>query len=139
MKKVVFIFIIANSLIACKKTKFEPEGPTDIRVRNVQSTYTYTDVIVKSAGGRDTTGNIKNLGSIAPGQVSQYKRFAIAFYRAEISAKVNGVTFSTGPVNSTYWTYLGQDKITYEIYIKNETSKLLEISNYIPEGPIDSI
>jgi hypothetical protein len=139
MKKVVFIFIIAISLVACKKTKFSSEGPTDIRVRNVQSTYTFTDVIVKSAGGKDTTGNIKNLGSIAPGQVSQYKRFAIAFYRAEISAKINGETFSTGPINSTYWTYIGQDKITYEVYIKNETSKLLEISNYIDEAPIDSL
>ena len=139
MKKVVFIFIIAIFLVACKKTKFSSEGPTDIRVRNVQSTYTFTDVIVKSAGGKYTTGNIKNLGSIAPGQVSQYKRFAIAFYRAEISAKINGETFSTGPINSTYWTYIGQDKITYEVYIKNETSKLLEISNYIDEAPIDSL
>jgi hypothetical protein len=139
MKKVVFIFIIAIFLVACKKTKFSSEGPTDIRVRNVQSTYTFTDVIVKSAGGKDTTGNIKNLGSIAPGQLSQYKRFAIAFYRAEISAKINGETFSTGPINSTYWTYIGQDKITYEVYIKNETSKLLEISNYIDEAPIDSL
>jgi hypothetical protein len=139
MKKVVFIFIIAISIIACKKTEFTPEGPTDIRVRNVQSTYTFTDVIVKSAGGKDTTGNIKNLGSIAPLQTSQYKRFAIAFYRAEISAKINGVTFSTGPIISTYWTYIGPDKITYEVYIKDFANKLLEISNYINEEPIDSL
>jgi len=139
MKKVLYIFLIALVIVSCKKTKFSPEGPTDIRVRNVQSTYTYTDVIVKSAGGKDTTGNIKNLGSIAPGQVSQYKRFAIAFYRAEISAKINGETFSTGPINSAYWTYIGPDKITYEVYIKNLTSKLLEISAYIDEAPIDSL
>jgi hypothetical protein len=139
MKKIVYIFIIAISLVACKKTKFSPEGPTDIRVRNVQSTYTFTDVIVKTAGGRDTTGNIKNLGIIAPGQTSHYKRFAIAFYRAEISAKINGETFSTGPINSSYWTYVGQDKVTYEVYIKNLTGKQLEISNFIDEAPIDSL
>jgi hypothetical protein len=139
MKKVLYIFLIALVLVSCKKTKFSPEGPTDVRVRNLQSDYTFTDVIVKTAGGRDSTGNIKNLGSIAPGQVSQYKRFAIAFYRAEISAKINGETYSTGPISSTYWTYIGQDKITYEVYIKQVGTKLLEISNFIPEGPIDSL
>jgi hypothetical protein len=139
MKKILYIFLIALVLISCKKTKFSPEGPTDVRVRNLQSDYTFTDVIVKTAGGKDTTGNIKNLGTIAPGKVSQYKRFAMAFYRAEISAKINGETYSTGPINSDYWTYIGQDKITYEVYIKQAGSKLLEISNYIDEAPIDSL
>jgi hypothetical protein len=139
MKKVLYVFLIALVLISCKKTKFSPEGPTDVRVHNIQSDYTFTDVIVKTAGGKDTTGNIKNLGTIGPNQISPYKRFKIAFYRAEISAKINGETFSTGPINSIYWNYIGQDKITYEVYIKNEANKLLEISRYVDEAPIDSL
>jgi hypothetical protein len=139
MKKIFFILAIATCLIACKKTKFSPEGPTDVRVRNLQTDYTFTDVIVRTAGGKDTTGNIKNLGTIPPGQVSGYKRFKIAFYRAEISAKINGETFSTGPINSRYWDYEGQEKITYEVYIKQLGTRLLEISNIIPEAPLDSI
>ncbi|MGD0341003.1 MAG: hypothetical protein ABSA76_04775 [Bacteroidales bacterium] len=138
MKKVLYIFLIVLVIVSCKKTKFSPEGPTDIRVRNLSS-YTFTNVIVKTAGGKDTTGNIKNLGTILPGQVSPYKRFAIAYYRAEISATINGEIYSTGTINSTYWNYIGQDKITYEVYVKQDASKLLDISDYIDEAPIDSL
>jgi hypothetical protein len=138
MKKVIFVLTIAVLLIACKKTKFEPEGPTDVRIRNLSSDYTFTNVIVATAGGRDTTGNIKKLGDVSPGLYSGYKRFAIAFSRAEISASINGNIFSTGPINSTYWNYEGQMKITYEVYIKNFDNRVLEISNIIPDAPLDS-
>ncbi|MGA1976566.1 MAG: hypothetical protein ABSG89_01785 [Bacteroidales bacterium] len=139
MKKVLFIFLITIAIIGCKKTKFSPEGPTDIRVRNLQNEYTLQNVIVKTAGGRDTTGNIKNLGSIPPDTVSAYKRFAIAFAKAEISAEINGDTFSTGAINSTYMNYMGQMKITYEVYISNMADKQLTIYQVIPEGDLDSL
>lgn len=136
MKRYLLIFLILVAATACKKTKFEPEGPTDVRIRNLQGDYTFYEVVVNTSGGRDTVGNIKKLGTINPGEVSEYKRFAIAFAKAEITAKIDGKTFSTGPVNSTYMDYKGQMRITYEVYISNMTNKVLMINNIVPEEPL---
>ena len=136
MKKYLFVLLVLVAAAACKKTKFEPEGPTDVRVRNLQSVETFTDVVINTAGVRDTTGNVKKLGTISPGEVSGYQRVNIAFSKAEISAKINGQTFTTGPVNSTYMDYKGQMRITYEVYISNMTNKVLTINNVIPEEPL---
>jgi hypothetical protein len=136
MKKCLFILLILIAAAACKKTKFEPKGPTDVRVRNLQSDYTFFDVVINTAGSTDTVGNIKKLGIISPGAVSEYKRVAIAFSKAEITAKINGEIFSTGPVNSTYMDYKGQMMLTYEVYISNMTNRVLTINNVIPEGSL---
>jgi hypothetical protein len=136
MKKYLSILMILVAITACKKTKFEPEGPTDVRVRNLQNLEIFSDVVINTAGIRDTTGNVKKLGTIGPGEVSGYQRVKFAYSKAEITAKINGVTFSTGPVNSTYMDYKGQMRITYEVYISNMTNKVLTISNVIPEEPL---
>jgi hypothetical protein len=136
MKKYLSILMILVAVTACKKTKFEPEGPTDVRVRNLQNVEIFSDVVINTAGIRDTTGNVKKLGTIGPGEVSGYQRVKFAYSKAEITAKINGVTFSTGPVNSTYMDYKGQMRITYEVYISNMTNKVLTISNVIPEEPL---
>jgi len=136
MKKYLFILLILAALVACRKTRFEPEGPTDVRVRNLQGAETFSDVVINTAGVRDTAGNVKKLGTITPGEVSGYQRVKIAFSKAEITAKVNGETFSTGPVNSTYMDYKGQIRITYEVFISNMTNKVLMINNVIPEEPL---
>jgi|MudIll2142460700_1097286.scaffolds.fasta_scaffold04368_6 hypothetical protein len=133
MKKylLLILFFVLVAAAACKKTKLDPEGPTDVRVRNLQNLEILTDVVINTAGVRDTTGNVKKLGTINPGEVSEYKRVKIAFVKAEITAKINGETFSTGPVNSTYLTYIGQMRITYEVYVSNMTNKVLMINNVI--------
>ena len=136
MKKYLSLLLIIVAVTACKKMKFEPEGPTDVRVRNQQGTEIYSEVVINTAGVRDTTGNIKKLGNISPGEVSGYQRVKIAFPKAEITVKINGETFSTGAVNSTYMQYIGQMRVTYEVYISNVTNKVLTISNVIPEEPL---
>lgn len=133
MKKYLFLLVILAMLSACKKTKFEPEGPTDVRVRNLQPDIPFHEVLINTAGSRDSAGNVKKLGTIGPGEVSGYKRVEIAFPKAEITATINGETFSTGPVNSVYMTYLGQMRVTYEVYISNMTNKVLTVSNVIPD------
>lgn len=126
MKKILFISLILIAVLACKKTKFEPEGPTDVRVRNL-SNVLLNEVIVNTSEGIDTLGNI------APGEVSEYYRFKKAYYRADITAKINGVTFSTEPVDYTYLTYQGQVKLTYEVEISDLSNKVLKIKNIILE------
>ena len=130
MKKYFVILVILLTVLACKKVKFSPEGPTDVRVRNL-SDLTFYAVIVNTSGGIDT------LGDIGPGNVSDYYRFEKAFPKAEITATINSEKFYTGPVNYTYMQYLGQDKITYEVYISSMANKTLTIFNVIPEGPIN--
>ena len=129
MKRLLFFTLILISVTACKKTEFSPEGPTDVRVRNM-SDQTFVEVIVNTSGGIDTLGNINS------GAVSEYSRFEKAYPKAEISAKINGIIFSTGQVDYTYLQYIGQDRITYEVLISDMTKKELKINNVIIEEPI---
>ena len=129
MKKILYITIVILAVFACKKVEFSPEGPTDIRVRNL-SNLPFTEVIVNTTEDKDTLGNI------APQAVSEYFRFKKAFPKAEISARINGVLFTTGPVNTTYMQYIGQDRITYEVSVSDLNNKLLTISNLIIEEPL---
>ncbi len=129
MKKFFFITLILISVLSCKKTKFSPEGPTDIRVRNL-SEMIFSDVIV------NTSDDIDTLGNIGPGDISDYYRFVKAYPKAEISAKINGVKFSTGSVDVTYMQFIGQDRITYEVNISSLDQKELKISNVITEEPL---
>lgn len=130
MKKLIFISILILSAVACKKTEFSPEGPTDVRIKNL-STFTFNDVIVNTSGGIDTLGNI------SAGGVSEYYRFNKAYNVSEITAIINGFLYSTGAVNYNGLTYIGQAKITYEVYILNDANRKLKISNCSLDSPLD--
>jgi hypothetical protein len=130
MKKLLFILIIVLTVLACKKTKYSPEGPTDIRVKNV-SDLPLVMVIVDTSDGIDT------LGDISSGGYSEYFRFNKAYPKAEITAKVNGELFTTGSVNYNGMTYIGQAKVTYEVYISDINNKKLTINNCSLDAPLD--
>lgn len=130
MKKILFLIMLAVTLIACKKTEFEPKGPTDIRVKNI-SDQTFDEVIVSIEDEVDT------LGTITSGTYSEYHRYETAYAFAEISAKINGELFSTGEVDYTYLNYMGQMKITYVVYISDMANKVLTIDETIPEEPLE--
>jgi hypothetical protein len=136
MKKLVPFFFILISIFACKKKGFSPDGPTDIRVRNL-SDLTFENVILISS---EKAGDTIALGNITGNTVSEYYRFHKAYPKAEISATINingsGILFSTGPVDYTYMQYIGQDRITYEVAISNLNNRELRISNVIVEEPL---
>jgi len=136
MKRVAFIFLFFLIFISCKKTEFAPEGPTDIRIRNL-SDLTFEEVIVISSENEEDKDTLGNIGS---GDISEYFRFSKAYPKAEISAKINIdgtlILFSTGPVNFTYMQYIGQDRITYEVYISNLIGRELKINNLILDEPL---
>ena len=72
MKKLILISIVVLSVVACKKTKFAPEGPTKVRVENVSvSDTTFLQVIVKTSA----SGVSDTLGNISPGGFSDYFLF----------------------------------------------------------------
>jgi hypothetical protein len=130
MKKSFLLILYIFIAIACKKEKFSPEGPTDVRVANLSDSL-FTEVIVNTSGGIDTLGNINS------GALSEYYRFDKAFPKAEISARINGILYSTGAVDYNGMTYIGQAKITYEVKISNPATKTLEILNCSLDAPLD--
>lgn len=131
MKKLILIPVIILALGACKKTEYSPEGPTDVRVRNL-SDLTFEEVIVSTS---ENPEDIDTLGTINNGSESDYFRFTKAYPRAEITAKINVdgalLTFTTGPEDYTYMQYIGRDRITYEVYISNMSKKELTINNVV--------
>jgi hypothetical protein len=134
MKKLILISIIILSVVACKKTKFAPEGPTKVRVENLSvSDTTFLQVIVKTSA----TGVSDTLGNINPGGFSDYSLFNKAFPKAEISAKFNGQTFTTGAVDYNGMTYIGQAKITYEVRISDYPNRKLKIIHCSLDAPLD--
>jgi hypothetical protein len=136
MKKLIIISLLVLSVIACKKKEFSPEGPTDVRIRNL-TRETFQEVIVRTS---EKPEDIDTLGNITEASVSDYFRFTKAYPKAEISVKINIggslVKFSTGSVDYTYMQYIGQDRITYEVYVSNPTNHVLKIDDVITEEPL---
>jgi hypothetical protein len=130
MKKLLIFSLILISVCSCKKNKFSPEGPTDVRIENM-SDQEWLEVIVNTSGGKDT------FNTIAAGGTSEYSRFEKAFPKAEITAMIGGVKYSTGTVNYIYLTYIGQAKITYQVFIKSVPNRTLEIFNCSLDAPLD--
>src|SRR5450759_2909694 len=85
MKKIIIISLLLLSVLACKKKGYSPEGPTDVRIRNI-SDLLFQEVIVSTS---EKPGDIDTLGNIANGSTSDYFRFTKAYPKAEISAKIN--------------------------------------------------
>jgi hypothetical protein len=125
MKKILFISFIILSVLACKKTKYEPEGPTDIRVKN-SSGVAFTDVRV------NISDTIRVMGDIPAGGYSAYIRFPKAYVVALITAKVSGQLYTTAVPDYTGKTYLGQVKITYDVNISDLPNKILSMTVVYP-------
>lgn len=130
MKNYILFFLLLAALAACKKEKFSPRGPTDIRIMNLTE-HTLDMVIVNTSKGTDT------LGSVASGAFTGYFRFEEAYPRADISARINGVLYSTDSVDYTGMTYIGQAKITYDVVVDNEQARKLRITNCSLDAPLD--
>jgi hypothetical protein len=136
MKKLILVSLIVLSVLACKKTEFTPEGPTDVRIKNI-SDITFNEVVVSTS---EIKGDTLAFGNILSGATSEYIRFSKAYPKSEISAMiaVNGalVKFSTGPVDYTFMNYIGQDMITYEVFISNMNTHKLEINKVVLDAPL---
>lgn len=127
MKRLLLITLFLSIIcFSCKKLEFSPEGPTDVRIRNISGS-TFTEVIVRIKKEEIS------FGTIEVNNVSEYHRFETAFPKAYISAKINRDTISTGSVDFTYMNYFGQNKITYDVTVEN---KLLKIKNVTLDSPL---
>ena len=133
MKKLILIPLLLLALLSCKKTKFSPEGPTDVRIRNLSDLQFLEVTGVTSEKSEDTF----TFGDISSGSVSEYHRYTKAYPKADISAKINIggslIEFSTDSVDYTYLNYIGQDRITFEVNISDLNNRKLTINNVILE------
>lgn len=131
MKKYLFIALIVISAAACKKTEFDTEGPTDVRIRNL-TTYAFYDLTIDI----DT---VVNYGNLNPQSATDYIRFTKAYPKATITAKINKggslVTFSTEKFDYTYMHTMGRMKITYEVYIPQPDKNVFAVE-VIPDEPL---
>ena len=124
MKKSLLIALAVLLVISCKKTKFDPEGPTDVRIRNL-TTFTLQDVTVDI----DT---IVNFGTIDKQSTSKYIRFPKAYSKVKLTAKADKgdgslLTFKTEDNEYTYMDYKGRVKMTYNISIPNIEAGIIEV------------
>jgi uncharacterized beta-barrel protein YwiB (DUF1934 family) len=128
MKKlyVITLLLLVICCFSCKKTPFSPEGPTDVRIRNLTGS-SLTEVVVKVKDEQIA------FGTIDINNVSEYHRFKTAFPKAYISARINSDTISTGPVDFTYMNYFGQVKMTYDVTVENSR---LKIKNVTLDSPL---
>jgi hypothetical protein len=128
MKKisVITLLLLAICCVSCKKTPFSPEGPTDVRIRNVTGS-TLTEVVVRIEEEEIA------FGTIEINNTSEYHRFKTAFPKAYIFARINRDTISTGPVDFTYMNFFGQVKMTYDVTVENS---MLKIKNVTMESPL---
>jgi hypothetical protein len=126
MKKLLIISLFLPILLSCKKPAISPEGPTDVRIRNLSES-AYTEVVIRIKD--EEIG----FGTIDKNSVSEYRRFKTAFPKAYISARINRDTISTGPVDFTYMNYFGQVRMTYDVIIENN---LLKIKNVTLDSPL---
>ena len=127
MKKLIGTLLIPILFLTCKKVEFAAEGPTDVRIKNITNV-PFNDVVVNTLGG------IHSIGNINPGDTSEYFRFEKAYPKAEITARINNVLFSTGPVDVTYMQYIGRERITY--VVGTAQGSKLEIRDVIYEEPL---
>jgi len=136
MKKLVALFFVLLLATGCKKQHNTPEGPTDVRIRNL-SDQTFKDVVVITS---EKNGDTLSYGTISSGTVSGYFRFKKAYPKALVSANINlggnNIKYTTGPVDFTYMQYIGRDRITFEVNISDPVSHSLIISNVIEEEPL---
>jgi hypothetical protein len=116
MKRIIPLLVLIVVLSACKRTKIEPEGPTDVRVYN-NTDQLFENVVVNTSGGEF------NFGTVNPDAYSQYHRYDKAYPKADISLSIRSSSYSTPTQDYTYMQYMGQMKITYKIFISNESRR----------------
>jgi len=129
MRPVILFTLLAILALSCKE-KNTPDGPSDIRIKNLTDV-TFEQVSVNTSGGTN------DYDAIGPLLYSDYKRFDLAYPTAEISVTIGGEVYTTGVQNYNYQVVLGPGKFTYEVYIENAPLKKLAIERVIPEAPLD--
>ncbi|HNW58028.1 MAG TPA: molybdopterin-dependent oxidoreductase [Bacteroidales bacterium] len=120
MKQSLFFILLVFVSFSCKKTPFEPLGPTDVRIYN-NTDKLFTNILVNTSGGEHTFGTLDSH------LYTDYYRFEKSYPKIDISLTIGSTTYSTVTQDYTYQNYLGQVKCTYKVYISDPTNKTLDM------------
>ena len=120
MKKSLLIALAILLVFSCKKQKLDPEGPTDVRIKNL-TTFTLKDVTI------NLDDEVVNFGEIGKQDTSKYHRFKKTHPLIKVSATVETadgkkIYKTEDNIDYTYQQYMGQMRVTYEIYVKSGTA-----------------
>jgi len=120
----LLVFFVTSLFQSCNKEEY---GPNDIQINNVSS-FTYTNVHV------DTSDGTNDYGTINSGVTTDYLRFKKAYNKADITLMIDGVEYSTEPVNFTALVPLVKGKVTYDVAVTDTINKVLsmDISKILP-------
>lgn len=133
MKRILLMTFAILMFVSCKKNEMAPEGPTDIRIKNI-SDQNFTEVVIKTSEYEE---DVATIPLIPANDISEYQRFRKAYPKAEITAVIDvegsRVTFSTGPVDYTYMQYLSTQRVTFKVYISDMRLRKLKIEDIIPD------
>jgi len=131
MNKITFlsILLIAILMTSCKKDKYTPDGPSDIRIHNVSS-LTYDSVVVITTWGNN------EYGTVNPGEQTEYKRFEKAYPREQVNMYIDSVTYEFPPDDSVR-VLLQQGKFTFQLDV-DTVAKSLNI-HVIADAPLDDV
>ena len=131
MKKNIFLSIVLAVIVltSCKKDKYTPDGPTDIRIHNVSS-LTYDSVVVSTDWGNN------EYGTVNPGEQTEYKRFEKAYPREQVNMYIDSVSYEFPPDDSVR-VLLQQGKFTYQLDV--DTVAMSLNIHVIADAPLDDI
>ena len=132
MNKITFISIVLTVIVltSCKKDKYTPDGPTDIRIHNV-SLLTYDSVVVIN-----TLLESNEYGTVNPGAQTEYKRFEKAYPREQVNMYIDSVSYEFLPDDSVR-VLLQQGKFTFQLDV-DTVAKSISI-HVIADAPLDDV
>lgn len=131
MKKIAFLSIMFTAIVltSCKKTKYTPDGPSDIRIHNV-SLLAYDSVVIITSWGNN------EYGTVNPGAKTEYKRFEKAYPREQVNMYIDSVSYEF-PTDDSIRVLLQQGKFTFELDV-DTAGKSLNI-HVIADAPLDDM
>jgi len=133
MKKLLFLFLSLSLAFACTKENPTPDGPSDIRIRNITGS-DFLNVFVDIGDGEDEGEH--NYGNIANHSETDYHRFEIAYPDALITLVIAGEGYSTPTPDHTYAVPIQQGKFTYEVWVSSGNTLDMRV---IADAPLDDI
>ena len=126
---IIALFAAVVAFHGCTKEKQTPDGPTDIRIKNITDSG-FINVTVN-------TGEEEHIfGDVAAHSETGYYRYEIAYPDAEITFTIGDNQYTTGVPDNTYAVPLQQGKFTYEVWISDEPNRKAD-SRVIADAPLD--
>lgn len=118
MKKILFLLLLLTVMGCTNNENPNPAGDeVQIRVKNL-SAFTFDQVFINTSGGENM------YVSVAPGEVSDYKRYDFTYRYAFVRVEIAGQTYAIVPTDYVGEEKMFRGKFTYELNVESSTLSL---------------